>query len=41
MFNPLFIVAVQNFQRALKSKPKEEEKENQENFEKSIDKKEE
>lgn len=40
MFNPLFIVAAQNFQRALKSKEKEEEK-NQENLEKTIDKEEE
>lgn len=40
MFNPLFIVAAQNFQRALKSK-EEEDKKNQENLEKTIDKNEE
>lgn len=44
MFNPLFIVAAQNFQRALKSKedtPKEQEEKNSKNLEKSIDKEEE
>lgn len=40
MFNPLFIVAAQNFQRALKSKEKEE-KENEEKIKKTIDKEEE
>lgn len=41
MFNvALTVTAIRNFQNALKDKPKEE-KENQENLEKTIDKEEE
>jgi len=41
MFNvALTVTAIRNFQNALKSKP-QEEKENEENLEKSIDKEEE
>lgn len=41
MFNvALTVIAIRNFQNALKSKEKEEEK-NQENLEKTIDKEEE